>query len=57
MIDQLTSADIRATFDYYLNLLTKQRNPEIREYLKKGGFENLDKLLLEYESKVQTRST
>jgi hypothetical protein len=46
---QLTSSDIRATFDYYLRLLTKRRNPEIREYLKKDGFESLDKLLLEYE--------
>lgn len=46
---QLTEPDVRATFDYYLNLLTKQRNPEIREYLKKEGFESLDKLLLGYE--------
>lgn len=51
-IGQLTSDDIKATFDYYLNLLTKARNPEIRQYLNKEGFENLDKLLLEYESQV-----
>jgi len=49
-IGQLTSDDINATFNYYLFLLTKPRNPEIRRYLKKEGFENLDKLLLEYES-------
>jgi hypothetical protein len=46
---QLTSADVRATFDYYLRLFTRRRNPEIREYLKKEGFESLDKLLFEYE--------
>lgn len=56
VIGQLSSEDINATFDYYLNLLTKTRNPEIRQYLAKEGFENLDKLLLEYESKSQTRS-
>jgi hypothetical protein len=49
-IGQLTSDDINATFNYYLILLTGPRNPEIRQYLKKEGFENLDKLLLEYES-------
>jgi hypothetical protein len=49
-IEQLTSEDIRATFDYYLRLLTVKRNPEIRQYLKKEGFENLDRLLIEYES-------
>lgn len=46
---QLTDADVQTTFDYYLRLLTKQENPEIREYLKKEGFESLDKLLLGYE--------
>jgi hypothetical protein len=56
-IGQLTSEDIRATFDYYLRLLTHQRNPEIRQYLKKEGFENLDKLLNEYETEDPTRST
>jgi len=49
-IKQLTSEDIKATFDYYLRLLTEKRNPVIREYLKKEGFENLDKLLKEYEN-------
>lgn len=49
-IGQLTSDDINATFNYYLILLTRTRNPEIRQYLKKEGFENLDKLLLEYET-------
>lgn len=44
-----TADDIKATFDYYLNLLVKQRNPEIRGYLVKEGFENLNELLLEYE--------
>ncbi len=53
-IGQVTLEDINATFDYYLRLLTKSRNPEIRQYLKKEGFENLDKLLLEYEGKVKT---
>ena len=56
-IGQLTSADIDATFNYYLILLTKLRNPEIRQYLKKEGFENLDKLLLEYENQVQAGRT
>lgn len=55
VIGQLSSEDIKATFDYYLNLLTKPRNPEIRQYLKKESFENLDTLLLEYESKDQSR--
>lgn len=45
----MTSKDVAAVFDYYLKLLTVQRNPEIRQYLKSAGFENLDKLLLEYE--------
>jgi hypothetical protein len=54
-IGQVTSDDINASFDYYLRLITKARNPEIRQYLKKEGFENLDKLLLEYEDKVQKR--
>jgi hypothetical protein len=54
-IGQLTSDDIDATFNYYLLLLTKPRNPEIRQYLKKEGFENLDRLLLEYENQVQSR--
>jgi len=49
--NQLSSPDIQATFDYYLRLLTKKKNPEIREYLKKDGFESLDKLLLQYEDK------
>ena len=49
-IGQLTSEDISATFDYYLRLLTRQKNPEIRQYLSKEGFENLDRLLTEYES-------
>jgi len=53
-IGQLTSDDIDATFNYYLILLTRARNPEIRQYLKKEGFENLDKLLLVYENQVQT---
>lgn len=53
-IGQLTSDDIDATFNYYLLLLTKPRNPEIRQYLKKEGFENLDKLLLEYENQIQS---
>jgi hypothetical protein len=53
-IGQVTSEDIRATFDYYLKLLTKARNPEIRQYLEKEGFENLDRLLLEYESQVKS---
>jgi hypothetical protein len=47
---QLTSADVGATFDYYLRLLTKQRNPQIRQYLRKTGFESLDRLLLEYDA-------
>lgn len=55
-IGQVTSEDIKATFDYYLKLLTKARNPEIRQYLKKEGFENLDKLLLEYETQVPSHS-
>jgi hypothetical protein len=55
-IGQVTSEDIKATFDYYLKLLTKARNPEIRRYLKKEGFENLDKLLLEYETQVPSHS-
>jgi hypothetical protein len=57
-IGQLSAQDIKATFDYYLTLLTKARNPEIRQYLKKEGFENLDRLLLEYEkdeSQVQKK--
>jgi hypothetical protein len=50
-IGQLTDEDINATFDYYLRLLTKQRNPEIRQYLTREGFENLGKLLAdEYET-------
>jgi len=49
IIGQLSGEDIKATFDYYLNLLKKQRNPEIRGYLLKEGFENLNELLLEYE--------
>ena len=49
-VGQLTSADVNATFDYYLRLLTKQRNPEIRQYLRKTGFESLDRLLLEYDA-------
>lgn len=53
-IGQITSEDLSATFDYYLRLLTKARNPEIRQYLKKDGFENLDKLLPEYESQVKS---
>ncbi len=48
-LGQLTSKDIEAIFDYYLKLMTKGRNPEIREYLKRTGFENLDQLLSEYE--------
>jgi hypothetical protein len=56
-VGQLTSQDINATFDYYLRLLTKQRNPEIRGYLKKEGFENLDKLLLEYEGQTHAGSS
>lgn len=55
-IGQLTSDDINASFDYYLRLLTNQRNPEIRQYLKREGFEKLDTLLLEYETKVQNDS-
>jgi hypothetical protein len=52
VIGQLTSDDIQATFDYYLKLLTPQHNPQIRSYLKKEGFENLDRLLQnEYDSK------
>ncbi len=54
-IGQVTSEDLDATFDYYLKLLTRARNPEIRQYLRKDGFENLDKLLLEYESQVQSQ--
>ena len=49
IIGQLSGEDIKATFDYYLHLLKKQRNPEIRGYLLKEGFENLNELLLEYE--------
>jgi hypothetical protein len=49
IIEQLTADDIKATFDYYLNLPVKQRNPEIRGYLVKEGFENLNELSLAYE--------
>ena len=49
IIGQLSGEAIKATFDYYLNLLKKQRNPEIRGYLLKEGFENLNELLLDYE--------
>ncbi len=49
-LGQLTDDDISATFDYYLKLLTVQRNPEIRKYLDKEGFENLGTLLRDYES-------
>jgi hypothetical protein len=45
VIGQLAHDDVNATFDYYLRLLSRQQNPEIRQYLKKEGFENLDKLL------------
>lgn len=51
-LGQLTSADIRATFDYYLRLLTNKRNPQIRQYLVREGFENLDRLLVEYEKEA-----
>ncbi len=51
IIGQLDNEDIKASFNYYLGLLTKKRNPEIREYLIKEGFENLGKLLTdEYET-------
>jgi len=50
-IGQLTEEDIKATFDYYLKLLTKEKNPEIHQYLEKTGFENLDRLLKGYEEK------
>ncbi|MGB7284647.1 MAG: hypothetical protein WBE13_20440 [Candidatus Acidiferrum sp.] len=57
-IGQLTSEDIKATFDYYLNLLTRERNPEIRQYLENTGFENLGKLLKEeYEKQAQSCQT
>lgn len=48
-IGQLTSEDMSATFDYYLKLLIRKKNPEIRQYLRKEGFENLDRLLIDYE--------
>ncbi|HEY2351212.1 MAG TPA: hypothetical protein VGH83_01795 [Candidatus Acidoferrum sp.] len=52
-IGQLSGDDIKATFDYYLKLLVRQRNPEIRGYLVKDGFENLNKILSDdYESKI-----
>ena len=55
-VGELTSQDISATFDYYLKLLARKRNPEIRQYLEKEGFESLNKLLLqEYEGQDKDR--
>ena len=39
-------------FEYYLKrLIEVDKGEEIRKYLKKEGFENLHKLLLEYAEK------
>jgi hypothetical protein len=52
--NQLTSKDIKSTFEYYLRLLTGDKNPEIRGYLEKEGFEKLTALLAkEYETQAQ----
>lgn len=47
--EQLTRDDIKAMFQYYLTrLLQVDQSSEIRGYIKEQGFENLDRLLLEY---------
>lgn len=47
---QLDQRDIDAMFEYYLERLVEvDKDKAIRNYLKKEGFEYLNKLLLEYE--------
>jgi len=49
---QLDQGDIDAMFEYYLKrLIEVDKGKEIRNYLEKEGFENLSRLLLEYEER------
>jgi len=50
---QISREEIERMFDYYLKLISER--PVVRAYIKKWGFEDLDRLLRERETKDQRK--